>query len=94
MPAAADGPGRIRTCDLGIKSPLLYQLSYRPCSRITPEAFEGAAHGGTMGFPSRKSRLLYQLSYRSHSESSDSWPLFFAGRPHRLAAQVTALSRP
>ena len=25
-----DGPGRSRTCDLGIKSPLLYQLSYRP----------------------------------------------------------------
>ena len=25
-----DGPGRNRTCDLGIKSPLLYQLSYRP----------------------------------------------------------------
>jgi uncharacterized membrane protein len=25
-----NGPGRIRTCDLGIKSPLLYQLSYRP----------------------------------------------------------------
>src|SRR4051794_18265548 len=25
-----DGPGRDRTCDLGIKSPLLYQLSYRP----------------------------------------------------------------
>jgi hypothetical protein len=25
-----DGPGRIRTCDLGIKSPLLCQLSYRP----------------------------------------------------------------
>ena len=24
------GPGRIRTCGLGIKSPLLYQLSYRP----------------------------------------------------------------
>jgi hypothetical protein len=24
------GPGRIRTCDLGIKSPLLCQLSYRP----------------------------------------------------------------
>jgi hypothetical protein len=24
------GPGRNRTCDLGIKSPLLYQLSYRP----------------------------------------------------------------
>ena len=24
------GPGRSRTCDLGIKSPLLYQLSYRP----------------------------------------------------------------
>jgi hypothetical protein len=30
----ADGPGRDRTCDLGIKSPLLYQLSYRPvCPR-------------------------------------------------------------
>src|SRR6185437_8177072 len=26
----ASGPGRARTCDLGIKSPLLYQLSYRP----------------------------------------------------------------
>ena len=25
-----NGPGRIRTCDLGIKSPLLCQLSYRP----------------------------------------------------------------
>src|ERR1700759_2444619 len=25
-----DGPGRDRTCDLRIKSPLLYQLSYRP----------------------------------------------------------------
>jgi integrase len=24
------GPGRDRTCDLGIKSPLLYRLSYRP----------------------------------------------------------------
>src|SRR5437899_7733094 len=27
---APAGPGRDRTCDLGIKSPLLYQLSYRP----------------------------------------------------------------
>ena len=26
----SDGPGRDRTCDLGIKSLLLYQLSYRP----------------------------------------------------------------
>src|ERR1700680_1221326 len=26
----SDGPGRDRTCDLGIKSPLLYRLSYRP----------------------------------------------------------------
>ena len=25
-----DGPDRDRTCDLGIKSPLLYRLSYRP----------------------------------------------------------------
>jgi hypothetical protein len=28
--AVLDGPDRDRTCDLGIKSPLLYQLSYRP----------------------------------------------------------------
>ena len=28
--AVPNGPGRSRTCDLGIKSPLLYQLSYRP----------------------------------------------------------------
>ena len=26
------GPGRDRTCDLGIKSPLLYRLSYRPAA--------------------------------------------------------------
>ena len=30
----ASGPGRSRTCDLGIKSPLLYQLSYRPRGRF------------------------------------------------------------
>ncbi len=29
-PCKSSGPGRDRTCDLGIKSPLLYQLSYRP----------------------------------------------------------------
>jgi hypothetical protein len=29
-----DGPGRIRTCDLGIKSPLLCQLSYRPADSM------------------------------------------------------------
>jgi hypothetical protein len=29
-----DGPGRDRTCDLGIKSPLLYQLSYRPARPV------------------------------------------------------------
>jgi hypothetical protein len=32
LQAIRDGPGRNRTCDLGIKSPLLYQLSYRPFS--------------------------------------------------------------
>jgi streptogramin lyase len=30
LAANPHGPGRDRTCDLGIKSPLLYQLSYRP----------------------------------------------------------------
>ena len=30
LAGASSGPGRDRTCDLGIKSPLLYQLSYRP----------------------------------------------------------------
>ena len=29
-PLVSHGPGWIRTNDLGIKSPLLYQLSYRP----------------------------------------------------------------
>ena len=33
-----DGPGRDRTCDLGIKSPLLYQLSYRPRPECTPRS--------------------------------------------------------
>jgi hypothetical protein len=32
LQAICHGPGRDRTCDLGIKSPLLYQLSYRPFS--------------------------------------------------------------
>ena len=31
---AKNGPGRDRTCDLGIKSPLLYQLSYRPVGPV------------------------------------------------------------
>jgi hypothetical protein len=30
LAGTSNGPGRSRTCDLGIKSPLLYQLSYRP----------------------------------------------------------------
>ena len=30
------GPGRDRTCDLGIKSPLLYRLSYRPRAASGP----------------------------------------------------------
>jgi hypothetical protein len=34
QPKVFDGPGRIRTCDLGIKSPLLYQLSYRPAGLL------------------------------------------------------------
>ena len=37
------GPGRDRTCDLGIKSPLLYQLSYRP---VGPSV---AGHRATYG---------------------------------------------
>jgi hypothetical protein len=57
--AAANGPGRIRTCDLGIKSPLLCQLSYRPPGKGYPGATAILAGPG----------------------------------PHRLAAQVTALSR-
>jgi site-specific DNA recombinase len=32
--AKFSGPGRDRTCDLGIKSPLLYQLSYRPARPV------------------------------------------------------------
>ena len=55
----ACGPGRDRTCDLGIKSPLLYRLSYRPA-----------------GIESLQEQRTIEV------------------RPHRLAAQVTALSRP
>jgi hypothetical protein len=38
----ADGPGRDRTCDLGIKSPLLYQLSYRPRGEGTLPPWSGS----------------------------------------------------
>ena len=40
-----NGPGRNRTCDLGIKSPLLYQLSYRPeyAVRMAKGYAEGSA---------------------------------------------------
>jgi hypothetical protein len=38
-----DGPGRTRTCDLGIKSPLLYQLSYRPLRVLDRKADHGPA---------------------------------------------------
>ena len=55
------GPDRDRTCDLGIKSPLLYQLSYRPAFRV------------------------YRRPPRIHWSRQG---------PHRLAVQVTALSRP
>src|SRR2546428_12179624 len=43
-----DGPGRDRTSDLGIKSPLLYQLSYRPAAgyRVRSGRRESEAHGG------------------------------------------------
>ena len=38
------GPGRDRTCDLGIKSPLLYQLSYRPAILLVGKGYaEGSA---------------------------------------------------
>jgi hypothetical protein len=34
--ARRNGPGRTRTCGLGIKSPLLCQLSYRPPAECSP----------------------------------------------------------
>src|SRR4029453_1891950 len=49
----SSGPDRIRTCDLGIKSPLLYQLSYRPARANValqdagPEGACGQLHGQT-----------------------------------------------
>ena len=33
FPGSLDGPCWTRTSDLGIKSPLLYQLSYRPAGQ-------------------------------------------------------------
>src|SRR6267378_1870410 len=55
-PRREGGPGRDRTCDLGIKSPLLYRLSYRPAqasvsprspARLTagPPSTSGPGHG-------------------------------------------------
>ena len=38
-----NGPDRTRTCDLGIKSPLLYQLSYRPSGSIGAGAHRPSA---------------------------------------------------
>lgn len=43
--AVLDGPGRDRTCDLGIKSPLLYQLSYRPFASILEAMSKGYMEG-------------------------------------------------
>ena len=40
-----NGPGRDRTCDLGIKSPLLYRLSYRPLPSILEAMGKGYAEG-------------------------------------------------
>jgi hypothetical protein len=43
------GPDRDRTCDLGIKSPLLYQLSYRPESNYSVAAMsKGYAEGSAL----------------------------------------------
>ena len=43
------GPGRDRTCDLGIKSPLLYQLSYRPSFRSAAEYASSMGKGYAEG---------------------------------------------
>src|SRR5215470_18189658 len=53
-----NGPGRDRTCDLRIKSPLLYQLSYRPTYRAIeadalgqePDVPAGIASTGVSAF--------------------------------------------
>jgi hypothetical protein len=43
------GPDRDRTCDLGIKSPLLYQLSYRPVAVYSVAAMsKGYAEGSAL----------------------------------------------
>ena len=49
MQAIRHGPGRDRTCDLGIKSPLLYQLSYRPATVYSVAAMsKGYAEGSAL----------------------------------------------
>src|SRR4051812_50088270 len=46
---SADGPGGSRTRDLGIKSPLLYQLSYRPAAVYSVAAMsKGYAEGSAL----------------------------------------------
>src|SRR5204863_7825122 len=56
--AAGDGPGRDRTCDLWNKSPLLYQLSYRPAS-------------GASVAPRRRICLVAAYPYESEFPSLD-----------------------
>jgi uncharacterized protein YndB with AHSA1/START domain len=53
---ACSGPGRDRTCDLGIKSPLLYQLSYRPAvwDRVRSGAVIRAEHTVEIARPARE----------------------------------------
>src|SRR5258705_7743921 len=61
----ASGPSRDRTCDLGIKSPLLYQLSYRPRGR---ESTSEAASGGAAG-SQRTARVVGQLDQARHADA-------------------------
>ena len=69
------GPGRSRTCDLGIKSPLLYQLSYRPWvpeEEYAPRMGKGYAEGSAveerLAAMERGDDLHAQLDLR-HSEA-------------------------
>ena len=49
LSADRSGPDRDRTCDLGIKSPLLYRLSYRPAAVYSVAAMsKGYAEGSAL----------------------------------------------
>src|SRR3954465_11598619 len=80
-----DGPSRDRTCDLGIKSPLLYQLSYRPrVPESTSESAEGASGGAAPC--ERAVGVVGELHEAAHADALERLAHAVVGAAQREAA--------